>query len=107
MRKRPGEADTGQSWESASGSGFAFSIRREKIYPQVAFVGESTFKTPMPENVTEGRGSIPFVKARRQPMFSDDEVRRIIGDIKQFDQGTSECIEGMGILGKAKMKSPY
>ena len=58
-------------------------IREEKIYSVVAFVGESTFKTAMPENVTEGRGWIRFVKSRRHPMLSDAEVKRIIREIEE------------------------
>ena len=57
-------------------------ISEAKFYSVVAFVGESTFKTPMPENVTEGRGWVWFVKSRRQPMLSDREVRRIIQEIE-------------------------
>ena len=57
-------------------------IPEAKFYSVVAFVGESTFKTPMPENVTQGRGWVRFVKARRRPMLSDRDVKRIIREIE-------------------------
>lgn len=57
-------------------------ISRVKMYSVVAFVGESTFKTPMPENVTEGSGWIRFIKSRKRPLFSDEEMAGIIRDIE-------------------------
>ncbi|WP_150910428.1 nuclease-related domain-containing protein [Marinobacter halotolerans] len=45
----------------------------------VVFVGDSTFKTPMPENVTEGLGYVRYVKAHRELVLSRaqvDEVRK-------------------------------
>ena len=58
-------------------------IPESKFYSVVAFVGESTFKTTMPENVTQGRGWVRFVKSRRHPMLSDAEVNRIIREIEE------------------------
>jgi restriction system protein len=58
------------------------SLRRDQMYSVVAFIGDSTFKTPMPDNVTEGRGWMRFVKSRKRPQFSDEEVARIIRDIQ-------------------------
>lgn len=60
----------------------SFSIRRDQIYSVVAFVGNSTFKTPMPENVTKGRGWIRFIKTQKRPLFSDEDVARLIRDIE-------------------------
>jgi hypothetical protein len=56
-------------------------VSRMKMYSVVAFVGASTFKTPMPENVTQGRGWIRFIKSRKRPLLSAEEVARIRRDI--------------------------
>ena len=58
-------------------------IPEGKFCSVVAFVGKSTFKTVMPENVTKGRGWVRFVKSRRHPMLSDFEVKRIIREIEE------------------------
>jgi hypothetical protein len=57
-------------------------ISRVKMYSVVAFVGASTFKTQMPENVTQGRGWIRFIKTKNRPVFSNEEVARMIRGIE-------------------------
>ncbi|SFU18016.1 nuclease-related domain-containing protein [Pseudomonas marincola] len=44
------------------------------LHSVVSFVGGSTFKTPMPANVTQGIGFIRYIKSFQQPVFSEDEV---------------------------------
>ncbi|WP_374089675.1 nuclease-related domain-containing protein [Methylomicrobium lacus] len=48
-----------------------------KIFSLVVFVGDSTFKTSMPDNVVSGRGYIRFIKAKKQVVLSDSEIRSI------------------------------
>ena len=63
------------------GSGTVFSV--------VVFTGESTFKTPMPDNVTHAGGCISFVKARQDVLLSDEQVTDIIDRIEsgRLDRG--------------------
>ena len=49
-------------------------VSLEHIHSVVSFVGESTFKTPMPANVTQGIGYIPYIRSFQQPVFSDAQV---------------------------------
>ncbi|MBW8896553.1 MAG: NERD domain-containing protein [Massilia sp.] len=51
------------------------------LFSLVVFVGPSTFKTPMPPNVTRLRGCLAYVRARQAPLFDDAEVTRILGRI--------------------------
>ncbi|MDY0937121.1 nuclease-related domain-containing protein [Pseudomonas viridiflava] len=49
-------------------------VSLEHLHSVVSFVGESTFKTPMPANVTQGIGYIRYIRSFQQPVFSDAQV---------------------------------
>ncbi|WP_122432509.1 nuclease-related domain-containing protein [Pseudomonas viridiflava] len=49
-------------------------VSLEHLHSVVSFVGESTFKTAMPANVTQGIGYIPYIRSFQQPVFSDVQV---------------------------------
>jgi len=50
------------------------NLQDEKLFSVVVFVGDSTFKTPMPENVTYGRGYIRFIKSKTAVLLTEDDV---------------------------------
>ncbi len=52
-------------------------LNEEQIFSVAVFVGDSTFKTEMPENVTYGKGYIRFVKSKTQPVLTEAEVENI------------------------------
>ena len=54
-----------------------------QIHSLVVFVGDSTFKTNMPDNVTYGGGYARYIKSKKQPVLSNPEVTEIIARIKQ------------------------
>lgn len=56
----------------------ALEIGPEYVHSVIAFVGESTFKTEMPANVTQGMGSIRYIKAFQQPVFSEAQVTAML-----------------------------
>lgn len=55
-----------------------------KIFSVVVFVGGSTFKTEMPENVTNARGYIDYIKSKIEPLLGEFEVYDIIKKIKGY-----------------------
>jgi len=55
----------------------ALGLDPSKIFSLVVFVGDSTFKTSMPDNVVSGRGYIRFIKNKKQVVLSDSEIRSI------------------------------
>lgn len=57
-------------------------LNEEQIFSVVVFVGDSTFKTEMPENVTYGKGYIRFIKTKVQPVLTESEVKEIISKIE-------------------------
>lgn len=53
----------------------------QQIHSLVVFVGDSTFKTEMPANVTYGAGYIRFIKSKSTPVLSVGEVTDIVSKI--------------------------
>ncbi|MFP6790876.1 MAG: nuclease-related domain-containing protein [Thalassolituus sp.] len=58
-------------------------IPLEKIHSVIAFMGEATFKTPMPKNVTRGGAYVGYIKSFREVVFSDDEVGELVSKIEE------------------------
>lgn len=56
-------------------------LRPEQLHSIVVFVGESTFKTEMPQNVTHGIGYLRYIKSKHDVVLSDDEVMTVINKI--------------------------
>jgi restriction system protein len=56
-------------------------IAPETIFSVVVFIGDSTFKTPMPENVMAG-GYIRYIRSKNLIRLPDAEVDRIAGAIQ-------------------------
>jgi hypothetical protein len=52
----------------------ALELNPDKVFSVVVFVGDSTFKTAMPDNVVYAGGYIRFIKSKMQPILSDAEV---------------------------------
>ncbi len=53
-------------------------INSDSIFSVIVFIGESVFKTDMPENVTYARGSIRFIKSKKTIFFDDNQVEELI-----------------------------
>jgi len=52
-------------------------LNENQMFSVVVFVGDSTFKTEMPENVTYGKGYIRFIKSKKQLVLSEVDVKNI------------------------------
>ncbi len=57
-------------------------IDKNKIFSIVTFVGDNTFKTKMPKNVTYLGGFINFINSKTNKLFSKKEVEIFISMIK-------------------------
>ena len=57
-------------------------IPPDSIHSVVVFVGESTFKSPMPANVTAGGGYVTYIKSFSDPVLSETQVRHSISQIE-------------------------
>lgn len=58
-------------------------VAPEHLHSVIVFVGGSTFKTPMPANVTEGIGFIRYIKSFREPVFSEAEVAALLRALQE------------------------
>ncbi len=56
--------------------------KNDCVFSVIIFVGDSTFKTKMPDNVRFARGGIEYIKSKRDIAFSEDEVADIIEQIE-------------------------
>lgn len=57
-------------------------LNDQQVHSVVVFVGNSTFKTDMPENVTSGGGYIRFIKSKTQLVLTETEVYEIMDIIE-------------------------
>jgi len=60
----------------------ALALDPEKMFSLVVFVGDSTFKTAMPENVVYTGGYIRFIKIKKQPILNDSDIQDICKKIQ-------------------------
>ncbi|HCE2385221.1 TPA: NERD domain-containing protein [Vibrio parahaemolyticus] len=56
----------------------------EHLYSVIVFIGDSTFKTEMPPNVTYARGSIRYIQQFNEVVFSDKDYARLTESINQI-----------------------
>lgn len=59
-------------------------IPASAIHSLVVFVGDSTFKTDMPDNVTYAGGYIRHIKSRREVVLSHADVEAVTAQIEQL-----------------------
>jgi len=63
-----------QNYKHTKVLGELLGLSEAQLFSVVVFVGDSTFKTEMPENVTYGKGYIRFIKSKTKPILSESEV---------------------------------
>lgn len=57
-------------------------LKAGSIFSVIIFVGDSTFKTKLPNNVTFARGGIEYIKSHKNVVYARDEVFEIISTIE-------------------------
>lgn len=60
----------------------ALDIDSDKIFPIVVFIGDSEFKTPMPDNVVYAGRYIRYIKGKTRHLLSDLETMNICKKIE-------------------------
>ncbi|MEA1973646.1 MAG: topoisomerase DNA-binding C4 zinc finger domain-containing protein, partial [Candidatus Cloacimonadota bacterium] len=60
----------------------SLNVNADNIFSVVVFVGDSTFKTEMPENVTHAGELFSFINSKTEVLLSNEEVENIIQTIK-------------------------
>lgn len=54
------------------------NLSGDKLFSLVVFVGDSTFKTEMPDNVTCAGGYVRYIKSKQDILLTDAEVNAIV-----------------------------
>ena len=67
-----------QNNENVSHLARLLNLSGRQIHSLVAFIGNSTFKTEMPENVTHGLDYIRYIESKTERVLSGHEVQEII-----------------------------
>jgi len=57
-------------------------IPSECLFSVIVFVGDSTFKTEMPDNVTYARGCIDYIKSKQDEVLRQQRVNHVIATIE-------------------------
>lgn len=60
----------------------ALDLTPDKLFSVVVFIGDSEFKTSMPENVVYAGGYIRLIKSKQQSIMTDSEVANICRKIE-------------------------
>ncbi len=58
-------------------------LNDESIHSLIVFIGNSTFKTDMPDNVTQGFGYLKYIKSKREIILPFSKVNEIIEKIQK------------------------
>ncbi|WP_006788613.1 nuclease-related domain-containing protein [Thiorhodospira sibirica] len=53
-------------------------LNAQQVHSVIVFVGDSTFKIEMPENVTHGRDYAKYIKSKKNPVLTQSQVTEII-----------------------------
>jgi len=60
----------------------ALGINPNYVFSVIVFIGDSKFKTAMPDYVTYAGGCVSYIKSKQAPVFTDSEVNAIIDGIE-------------------------
>lgn len=58
------------------------NAKNDSIFSVIIFIGDSTFKTKMPENVRFARGGIEYIKSKTKIVFNAKEVASVIEQVE-------------------------
>ena len=54
----------------------------QQVFSVIVFIGDSEFKTPMPDNVTYGLGYVRYIKSKTNPVLNLAEKENLISQIE-------------------------
>ena len=70
-----------QNYKHVRALAVALGISADYVHSVVVFVGDSTFKTTMPPNVTAGIGFVRYIRSFSTSVFSQSEINDFCGGI--------------------------
>jgi len=64
-----------QNYKHTKTLALLLGLDHSMLFSLIVFVGESTFKNDMPDNVTQGMGYIRYIKSKTALLFSESDVQ--------------------------------
>lgn len=61
---------------------YLLDLDDSQLHSVIVFIGDSAFKTDMPENVKHGLGYISCIKSKTEPVMDEWEIKRVTGLIE-------------------------
>ncbi|MPW30578.1 hypothetical protein F9L16_16455 [Agarivorans sp. B2Z047] len=61
----------------------SLDLKPTDLFSVVCFVGDSTFKTTMPENVTHIRGCLRYIRSKQESKFTEPEVAALTAKLQE------------------------
>lgn len=81
-RTHPFQNPLHQNYKHTQALQAALELDANKVFSVIVFVGDSTFKTAMPDNVVHGGGYIRFIKSKKPSLLSDAEALAVCARIQ-------------------------
>lgn len=58
-------------------------LNDDQVHSVIVFVGDSKFKTELPENVTNGLSYVKYIKSKKSPVLTSMQIIKIKDEIEQ------------------------
>jgi restriction system protein len=71
-----------QNYKHVKTLGSCLRIKSDAIFSVIIFIGDSTFKTKMPDNVKFARGGIEYIKSKTDIVFNEQEIANTIEQVE-------------------------
>ena len=55
----------------------------EQVFLLLVFIDDTRFKSPMPDNVTQGKGFIQFIQRKKTPLLTEAQVNQCLDTIEK------------------------
>ncbi|GGB05765.1 NERD domain-containing protein [Agarivorans gilvus] len=62
----------------------SLDLKPTDLFSVVCFVGDASFKTAMPENVTHIRGCLRFIRSKQERVFTESEVEALVVKLEEL-----------------------
>jgi restriction system protein len=58
-------------------------LSSQQVFLLLVFIDDSRFKSPMPDNVTQGKGFIQFIQKKKTPLLTEAQVNQCLETIEK------------------------
>ncbi|MDO6763711.1 nuclease-related domain-containing protein [Agarivorans sp. 1_MG-2023] len=73
-----------QNYKHLKALEFSLDLKPTDLFSVVCFVGDASFKTAMPENVTHIRGCLRYIRSKLESKFSEPEVAALTAKLEEL-----------------------